>query len=208
MTPNAGTILGGDVMHASATGIARKDTIDEGLIEIDVEGASSDLELRFGGPLDAPVFDMGSPVLQAFRLGYLRVVNGGSGLFSRGTSFGKSLWDRTSGVFTHTAGGVSDAVTELSLKKLGQGIWDGISGIFKSGDSDDAAERREKWSRWAQRQLEFRKLFMERRLAVAKELEPTRVRYFQKQLDDSRWDDDVFSLVPKKDAALPVPDDD
>ena len=202
VTPSAGSILGGNVMHASATAVARGDAIESGVIQIDVEGARTNLELRFGGPLDAPVFDMGSPVFQAFRLSYLRVVDSGSGLLSGGRWLGESLWDRTSGVVTHTVGGVSDALTELSLKKLGLGIWNGLSGIVMGSDSDDDSdreERREMWAEWAERQLEFRRLFMERRLEVAQELEPERVPYFERKLADSVWDRRVHRLVPAND---------
>ena len=197
LTPNASRVLGGHVFHASGTAIAHHGTIEQGLIGIDVEDSRSNLELRFGGPLDAPVFDIDSPVFEVFRLSYLRAVDGGSSLFSKGTAFGKSLWDRSSGLVADTASGVGTAVSDLSLKKLGQGIWKGIKGLFSSADEDDRQERIERWAGYARRQLAFRELFMERRLGVAKDLEPSRVPEFEKDLADEGWKHALDALIPE-----------
>jgi hypothetical protein len=199
VNPHAGSILGGDVLNASVTTLAHKGMIDKGTIELEVVKSGDNFTLLFGGPLDAPVFDKSSRVLQAFRLGFLRVVDSGSDLLSQASSLGESLWDRTSGVFTHTAAGVSKAVTEHSIRKLGEGIWEGVSGLFKGRKKDDTKELREKWTRMAQRQLEFRKLYMERRLAVAKQLNPKRVPYFEQQLKDTSWAEEVHQLIPDGD---------
>jgi hypothetical protein len=198
VNPHAGRILGGDVLNVSVTTLAHKSMIDKGVIELEVVKSKHTFELLFGGPLDAPVFDKSSQVLQAFRLGFLRVVDSGSSLLSQAGSIGESLWNRTSGVFTHTATGVSDAITEHSIRKLGEGVWEGISGLFRGSPKDDKEDLKEKWTRMAQRQLEFRKLYMERRLAVAKELNPKRVPYFEQQLKDTAWAEEVHQLIPKE----------
>jgi hypothetical protein len=207
VTSSAGTILGGELLHVSGTVIASGGTIETGLIDIDVEGARSNLELRLGGPLNAPVFDSESPVLDAFRLSYLRVVDSGSGVFSAGVSVGESLWDRASGLVTETSGGVGSAVSELSLKKLGEGIWRGISGLFTGHSKDDgSADRVERWAGYARRQIAFREIFIKRRLEVARKREPDRVVQVSKAFMSESWVEDLETLIPA-DSRKPEDDD-
>ncbi len=188
VTPNAIRVLGGHILHASATVLARHDAIEQGLVEVDVEGTSTSLPLRFGGTLDDPRFDVDSPLFEVFRLSYLRVVDSGSSLLSSGRSVGLSLWRRTSGMVTETAGGIGGAASELSLRRLGAGLWRGISGLFAGQEANDE-ERLARWRIYAARQTAFRELVLRRRLEVAREREPHRVADFEAWFATKPWED-------------------
>lgn len=199
LTPGAKRILGGDLLHASGTVVAHRNVIQSGLVELEVEGARSSLPLRFGGTLDDVRFDMDSPVLQVFRLGALRVVDSGDAVLATGRSFGESIWRRSTGVVTRSAQGVSDAATDLSLRKLAQGLWRGISGLF--GAEPDKEERLARWITYAERQIAFRELVVQRRLEVAREREPGRVGQAAEWAATRPWEAQIASLRRAAEAA-------
>jgi hypothetical protein len=186
--------------------IARHDVIEHGLIELDVEGTRTSLPLRFGGRLGEPRFDMDSPMFEVFRLSYLRVVDSGDSLLSTGSNMGSSLWRRTSGVVTESARGIGEAATEGSLRKFGAGIWRGIKGLFTGDDDKAEAEAAlERWIGFAQRQIAFRQLAVERRVAVAREREPAEcVAAMEAWYETRPWEAQIAKL--RAAAGLPPED--
>jgi hypothetical protein len=185
VTPGAKRILGGYMLHGSGTMVAHGDVIEQGLIEVEVEGRRTSLPLRFAGRLGEPQFDMDSPMFQVFRLGWLRVADSGDTVWRTSKDVGASIWRRSSGVFTESAKGIGEAVSELSIRKLGEGLWRGLKGLF--GGEPEKEERLERWIEYAKRQIAFRELTVLRRYDVAKEREPQRMEEIEEWIADEPW---------------------